>query len=60
MLLIRLAKRVTELLIDEIKVLTEADSLPGQMPTEQELMRIFSQPHFSSRGPVGAPAGGVG
>ena len=37
------AKKLTELLIDEIKVLIEADSLqPGdKIPTEQELMRIF-------------------
>jgi len=37
------AKKLTELLIDEIKVLIEADSLqPGdKIPTEQELMKIF-------------------
>lgn len=44
-------KRVTELLIDEIKVLIEADSLkPGdKMPTEQELMRIFKVSRTSVR-----------
>jgi len=37
------AKKLTDLLIHEIKVLIEADSLqPGdKIPTEQELMRIF-------------------
>lgn len=37
------AKKLTELLIEEIKVLIEADSLkPGdKIPTEQELMQIF-------------------
>ena len=45
------AKRLTELLIDEIKVLIEADSLqPGdRMPTEQELMRIFKVSRTSVR-----------
>ncbi len=45
------AKRLTELLIDEIRVLIEADSLkPGdRMPTEQELMRIFKVSRTSVR-----------
>ena len=45
------AKRLTELLIDEIRVLIEADSLqPGdKIPTEQELMKIFKVSRTSVR-----------
>lgn len=45
------AKKLTELLIEEIKVLIEADSLkPGdKIPTEQELMRIFKVSRSSVR-----------
>ncbi len=45
------ARKLTELLIDEIKVLIESDSLrPGdRIPTEQELMRIFKVSRTSVR-----------
>lgn len=45
------AKKLTDLLIDEITVLIESDSLqPGdRIPTEQELMRIFKVSRTSVR-----------
>jgi GntR family transcriptional repressor for pyruvate dehydrogenase complex len=45
------AKKLTEIIIDEIKVLIESDRLkPGdKIPTEQELMRIFKVSRTSIR-----------
>ena len=45
------AKKLTEIIIDEIKVLIESDQLkPGdKIPTEQELIRIFKVSRTSIR-----------